>query len=272
MKARTLCVALGIGAMASIPVSADAAVRCPGNDNNCGAVPAAENTRTAAQFVAPRGKQASPKAPAAPRVAEVNSNPEGQTYGRWASEWWQWALSNPAATNPVTDTTGAHCAQRQAGDVWFLAGSFGSSPVTRSCAIPFGKSLFFPLINTFYGAYLNDEPPSTRTPEFVRSMATCTEAAQISVRIDRFNVPKPTRFFTGPSGSQSPIFYVQMPPDNLFGADPTTIPELVLHPAAEQGYYLFVKPLARGLHTISWTATGCVPGFAQDIIYNLNVQ
>ena len=44
-----------------------------------------------------------------------------------------------------------------------------------------GKSLFFPLINNFYGAFLND-PPETRTEEFVRAAGSCTEPAQISVR------------------------------------------------------------------------------------------
>jgi hypothetical protein len=131
-----------------------------------------------------------------------------------------------------------------------------------------GKSLFFPLINTFYGAFLND-PPETRTEQFVREAGSCTEPAQISVRIDDFTVPRPTRFFTGASGNQSPFFNVRLPPGNLFGADETTVPELVLSPSAEQGYYLFVRPLSPGTHTIQWIASGCVPGFSQDITYHL---
>jgi hypothetical protein len=95
-----------------------------------------------------------------PRIASIQSRPEGQTYGRWAAEWWQWAFGIPAAVNPVTDTTGENCAQRQVDEVWFLAGSFSDVPVIRTCEIP-GKSLFFPLINNFYGAFLND-PPETR--------------------------------------------------------------------------------------------------------------
>jgi len=209
-----------------------------------------------------------------PRIAGIQTKPEGQTYGRWAAEWWQWALGIPALVNPLTDTTGEHCAQRQVDQVWFLAGSVSADPavpppaVVRSCEIPSGKSLFFPLINNFYGAFLND-PPETRTEEFVRESASCTEPAQISVSIDGFKVPKPTRFFTGPSGSQSPLFNVQLPPGNLFGDDETTVPELVLSPSAEQGYYLFVRPLSHGTHTIRWTASGCNPGGSQDITYHL---
>ena len=152
--------------------------------------------------------------------------------------------------------------------VWFLAGSSSTDPVVRACEIPAATSLFFPLINTGYGAFLND-PPETRTEEFVRQAGSCEGPAQISVWIDGFTVPKPLRFFTGASGSPSPLFNVQLPPGNLFGADETMVPELVLSPTAEQGYYLFVRPLSPGTHTIRWIASGC--GFPQDITYHLTV-
>jgi hypothetical protein len=205
-----------------------------------------------------------------PIIAQINTMPEGQTYGRWAVEWIQWAWGIPTAVNPVLDTTGANCAQRQVDKVWFLAGSFSPDPVVRTCEIPAGKSLFFPLINNGYGAFLND-PPETRTEAYIRAAAACTLPAQISVWIDGHRVPNPTRFFTGPSGSQSPLFNLQLPPGNLFTDDTSVIPELVLSPSAEQGYYLFVRPLSPGTHTIKWTASGCQPGASQDITYNLTV-
>jgi hypothetical protein len=184
--------------------------------------------------------------------------------------------------NPLTDTTGAHCAQRQVDTVRFLAGvrSTGPTPpdpVVRTCEIPAGKSLFFPLINTFYGAFLNDEPPETRTEEFVCQAGSGTEPTQSPVQIDGFTIPRPLRFFTGASGSQSPIFNVQLPPGNLEGFDEITVPELVLSPSAEQGYYLFVRPLSPGTHTIRWLASGCSrlapegPVNSQDITYHLTV-
>jgi hypothetical protein len=178
--------------------------------------------------------------------------------------------------NPLTDATGEHCAQRQVDQVWLLAGSISADPVVRTCKIPVGKLLFFPLINTFYGAFLND-PPETRTEEFVREAGSCTEPVEISLSIDGFEIRRPNRFFTGASGSQSPIFNVQLPPGNLPGFDETTVPELVLSPSAEQGYYLFVRPLSPGTHTIRWIASGCSrpapeePVFSQDITYHLTV-
>jgi len=202
-------------------------------------------------------------------IAPIDTTPEGQTYGRWAAEWWQWALGIPAATNPLADDTGEQCSQRQVGNVWFLAGSI-IGPVERTCKIPAKKSLFFPLINNIYGAFLND-PAETRTEEYVRAAAACTEASKISVWIDGFEIKRPLQFFTGKWGSLSPIFNVQLPPDNLFGFDTVTVPELVFSPSAEQGYYLFVRPLPPGEHTIRWVAAGCTPGSSQDITYHLTV-
>jgi len=205
-----------------------------------------------------------------PHIAPIQTEPAGQTYGRWAAEWWQWALGIPGAVNPLADTTGEHCAQRQVDKVWFLAGTLGPDPVVRACEVPAGKSLFFPLINNIYVAFLND-PPETRTDEYIRAAGSCTEQAEISVWIDGGKVSMPTRFFTGPSGSQSPFFNVQLPPGNLFGVDDTDVPDLVFSPSAEQGYYLFVGPLQPGRHTIRWIASGCTPGASQDITYNLTV-
>ena len=87
----------------------------------------------------------------------------------------------------------------------------------------------------------------------------------------RFEVPQPTRFFTGASGSLSPLFSVQLPPHNLFGVDESIVPELVLSPSGEQGYYLFVRPLPPGDHVVRWVASGCLPGLTQDIRYQLTV-
>src|SRR6185437_3171085 len=73
----------------------------------------------------------------------------GKSYNQLAVAWWQYVLGQPAATNPLQDTTGAHCATGQTGPVFFLAGTSGSGTVTRQCTVPAGKQLFFPLLNAF---------------------------------------------------------------------------------------------------------------------------
>jgi hypothetical protein len=211
-----------------------------------------------------------------PRIAPINTVNHGQSYGQWAADWWQWAFAAPGPVSPLLDDTGEHCQQRQVGDVWFLGGRlFFPDPVVRTCEIPYGKSLFFPIINTSYGAFLND-PPETTTEEYVREASKCAvPVSSLSLVIDGFAVPRLDKFFTGEGGNLSPITSVQMPPNSvlefLFGLDETVIPELVLHPFAEEGYYVFLQPLSPGEHIIQWSAEGCFPGFSQNVTYNLTV-
>ena len=77
-----------------------------------------------------------------PKVLPLDSSPYGNTYGEWSAQWWQWLMSIPKATNPNFDTTGAHCAEGQAGPVWFLAGAFDSGPYTRSCISAAGSKSY----------------------------------------------------------------------------------------------------------------------------------
>jgi hypothetical protein len=62
------------------------------------------------------------------------------------ARWWTWAASQPEATNPVSDRTGAQCAVGQGDDVWFVAGTFGGE-AKRTCTVPAGRTIAGPLLN-----------------------------------------------------------------------------------------------------------------------------
>jgi hypothetical protein len=76
-------------------------------------------------------------------VDPAESAPYGQTFGDWIEDSWQLILGSPADTNPLF---GGDCTEGQAGDVWFLAGSYGGEEV-RDCTIPQGKAIHFPVRN-----------------------------------------------------------------------------------------------------------------------------
>lgn len=88
-----------------------------------------------------------------PAITPPASMPCGLSCGEWGARWWQWLYSIPYANNPNADTTGAYATLGQSGPVWFLAGTFGGPAVSRSITVPFGKSIFFPIVN-----YLSDFP------------------------------------------------------------------------------------------------------------------
>ena len=203
-----------------------------------------------------------------PRIAPIQSHPHGNTYGEWAAEWWQWALETPASVNPVLDMTGEFCAEGQRGHVWFLAGTFGYGEVERECTVPSGTSLFFPLINSFYGAFLNDSP-ETRTEEYIRQEVHCETPTELVAEIDGVEVKNPFQYV-----EQSPLFDVQLPEDNIFGVDESLVPQLLLSPSVDEGFYLFLPPLPPGEHVIHWSASWSCPygDFTEDATYNLTVS
>ncbi len=81
-----------------------------------------------------------PTTSAAPRAIGPAGIPDLQ------ARWWTWAASSPTSTNPVSDPTGAHCAEHQQADLWLVAGSFGQV-VSRRCTVPAGVPLAGPVVN-----------------------------------------------------------------------------------------------------------------------------
>ncbi|MCM2356791.1 MAG: hypothetical protein NDI77_01465 [Geobacteraceae bacterium] len=179
----------------------------------------------------------------------------GASYGEWAARWWEWALSIPAAQNPILDQTGANCEQGQVGNVWFLAGTFGGS-ATRDCTIPSGKPLFLPLINN-----LGFSPTGNDTVIALRLLAadlinnvdtlTCTlDGAPCAANLFAFR-------------AQSPIFEAIVRPGGL-------VAPKFYDPMVADGYWLLLVPLDTGAHVLEFGAT-TNNGFSTSVTYNLNV-
>ncbi|MFK4267442.1 signal protein [Streptomyces milbemycinicus] len=95
-----------------------------------------QRTSAAPSPSAPSPSASSPSAPAAIRLSPADLQ------GRW----WTWAASEETSTNPVADEDGRSCHRNQPDDVWFLAGTFGGQ-VERTCTVPSGRPVAFPLIN-----------------------------------------------------------------------------------------------------------------------------
>jgi hypothetical protein len=203
------------------------------------------------------------------RVFSPDENPYGKTYGDWAADWWQWALSQPIATNPLVDTTGVQCAQGQFGKVWFLAGVFSLTssnppPVHRTCAVPAGKALLFPVLNSLQIAQKSDSPQQ-QTLEFLRTQASSSVASvsNLNATIDRVSVPDIMQQYL----EKSTPFSKVLPDDNILNISQP----LSLGMGVDKGWYLVAKPLAAGNHTIHFT--GSVPAFrfSLDITYDIMV-
>ena len=189
-----------------------------------------------------------------------------------SAQWWQWALSIPTAANPLADLTGGLCMVGQRGPGWFLAGTVSASgtppPVVRTCDVPEGTALFFPVINT-----VNFNSPGcfqdNRDLSVVELQALVTPgidaASGLSVLLDN----RPVR----PRRVRSVPFAVTLPPQDLFSVTfgiPCLVPGRVYSPAVDDGYYVLLRELPVGQHHLSFR--GSIPGFSQDVFYTLNVR
>jgi hypothetical protein len=145
------------------------------------------------------------------QVIPRDANTYGNSSGEWSARWWQWALSIPAATNPVLDETGAHCAEGQSGPVWFLAGAFFGGTFERACTVPPGTALFWPIVNAAFGAAVFDcEPTQPGVPCNITVLRAAAAASMDPVTLEASLDGVPVRHVRD-YRVQSPVFSVTLP-------------------------------------------------------------
>jgi len=188
----------------------------------------------------------------------------GLTLGEWQARQWQYMASFPFAGHPVFDDTGAMCGVGQSGPVFLLADSGVERPIERSCTVPEGIHVLVPL----GGVECSTVEPA---PFFGRNEEELRQCANqlmdqvglngVTVSVNGVEVPDLETY-----QSESPLFTLTLPEDNLFRA-----PAGVAHAVAD-GFQIMVGPLPAGEHEIVVRGPG--PGGANDmrVTYLLNVQ
>lgn len=178
----------------------------------------------------------------------------GQSQAEWSRAWWQWAGSFPVDESPIADRTGALCGSRQNGAVWFLAGTYGTKRTIRQCNVPQGKFLFFPLIN-----YVVRPRPgwTTRCDSVTRSAARMTDdVSALILEVDGVRV-------------YGLISHRQATP-RCFGMGSLVDGKSAIFPAAANGYYVMLRPLAKGRHTVNFG--GALSTMLQAVTYTIDVR
>jgi hypothetical protein len=187
------------------------------------------------------------------------------------AQWWQYAISIPTSVNPLLDPTGADCMVGQRDPILFLVGTFYGGPAmpVRTCSVPAGEWLFFPVINSVQinvpGVCGQTGPLSVAE---LRSLAApvIDSATNMSVTLDQRPVKNLVRI-------KSDVFATTIPVDNIFNfpcGGLNTVPPGVYSPSVDDGYYVLLKPLSVGTHTLHIHADGA-GGLTVDVTYTLNV-
>lgn len=198
------------------------------------------------------------------------ANPYGDTLVTWSERWWQWALAFPASASPALDQTGRYCAEGQSGPVWFMETEFGSGPVTRTCTVPAHTAL---LVNL--SGILNDYPcpfpgfgpaPGQSLQDFLTqgAEAVVNGVSSLTLTVDGDSVPglfayrvtTPLFEFTGDASLATVL-------DPCIQGTP--------QPAVSDGFFLMLKPLPAGAHTVTYTASDVMGNFS-SVTLQLSVR
>lgn len=199
-------------------------------------------------------------------VLPANFDHDGRSASELSADWWKWAFASPADINPVRDTSGTHCAVGQTGDIWFLAGGFGSSKISRRCTIPRGKYLFFPAVNMVY--WPRAENNGYTCDQAKRGAAVNNDTAlDVFVEIDGVAIEN-AKEYRAPTEDCFDI-YERVPPQyHPYRA----------YPSASDGYWFLLRPLQPGTHQIRFGGRyknkvgGAYGRMVQDIEYLIVVE
>ena len=210
----------------------------------------------------PRSAETQSAANPNPTVFPPFSSPHGHTYAEWNEKWWKFVLALPVNQNPIL---GADCSIGQSGPVWFLVGG----PPTINCAVPAGKSLFFPIVNAECST-LELDPFFGATPA---ERAACAKsfmdgATGLTATIDGVSIQNLMAY-----QSASSDFDFTVPDHNIL-----FVPGLgaASGKSSANGFYLMLAPLSAGAHTIHFAGMAGIPGnpsspFTIDTTYSLTV-
>jgi hypothetical protein len=179
----------------------------------------------------------------------------GLSYNQLVDQWTNWVATEPIATNPIFDPDGRFCDRNQAGKVWFLASTLGGI-ADRTCAVPAGQALFLSL----GGVFLSFAPDFPAAGDDCLQMATGVEQVRCDVNNDVPVAPgisleavldgaPVTDLFAYRAQSRPAGFTLHVP-------DPSLLTDIGFaagdrFPAVSDGYFLFLKPLKPGEHTLS---------------------
>jgi hypothetical protein len=186
----------------------------------------------------------------------------GKSYVDLAGDWWRWAAAIPSTLSPVSDRKGFLCQVRQSGNFFFLAQSTGGAPVSRTCTVPAGRAVFFPVITLRCSGRAGDIRLNTCAKDSVNRVNF------VQVDVDRQTLMAadfPTGPVDMPFRARSRPVSVSFAARNPFGAasGPTRL--------VADGFWVLLRPLKPGTtHTIR--IRGRVRGgFATSVTYRLRV-
>jgi hypothetical protein len=201
-----------------------------------------------------------------------------KSYNELTGAWSNWLQKEPPATNPAFDTDGRFCDLNQKGEIWYLAGTF-EGVADRFCEVPAGKGIFFPILAfiSFAPEFLGQEPCDELTEDLDQIRCDVNDDTPIAANLDA--LPPVVGLEVALDGEPVADLFayrVQSEPGGftfrlgpLFEASDLEPGDRF--PAVADGYWILLKPLPPGLHTVNFSADSNTDG-SPDLGANYTLQ
>ncbi|MBI5914773.1 MAG: hypothetical protein HY842_05305 [Bacteroidetes bacterium] len=205
------------------------------------------------------------------KVFPPNANMHGKSYTEWSQIWMEQFMLFDCASNPWLNP--GNELFYTSGPVYMAAGiqAVGGS---ANMTIPHGKALLFPLVN-FINDYpcpaeWNFEPAPGQSMEDFLTQATEDALSNVSIPSLSVTVDGDAVSNLGSFKFVTDLFYFTAHPSLAGCFDPCVVdgPE----PGVAGGYYIMLKPLSNGQHTVHYHMEIPAWGAVQDATYNITVQ
>jgi len=182
-----------------------------------------------------------------PEIYSTGESPFGIPYSTWIARWLNWSAGIPSDQHP-RDFAERSCNVNQIWeDVWFLPDILDGK-IVRECDIPHGKAIFVPITTGWQGVAESEEfkgkPLDDIRDSLIKGASYCDNYNVVRIaeidgkKIQGLEGNTPYRTNT------SELFNLTYSENNIYGIKPGTAP------AFGEGWFLFVKPLSQGDHTI----------------------
>lgn len=178
----------------------------------------------------------------------TDESPFGTPYSTWIARWMNWTHGIPIADHPRDFAEGSCNVSQTSNDVWFLPDILAGN-IVRECEVPIGKAIFVPITVGWQSQAENEEfkgkPLDEIKDQLVENAYYCNNHnVERAVEIDGQKIQglegdSPYRTNT------TKVFNLGYGENNIYD-----VKGPVTSPAFAEGWFLFVKPLQQGDHTI----------------------
>ncbi|MXN73298.1 hypothetical protein GR157_00925 [Burkholderia sp. 4701] len=183
---------------------------------------------------------------------------QGKTYSEWEVSFWQWALAIPLPPDspymhPFTDCTNRPISAGQSGNVWYWSAPDLPDEICNQSAtiIPAGTSIFLTMLDVEASSLDDPTTPfhqTTAAGQTATAKSFASDIRDVFCTIDGVPVENVTAFrtLTAPFSFSAPTPWVF----GSVGGSGTAVGD---------GYFLLLKPLSAGSHTIHYGGKFRIP-------------